>query len=519
MKKVFTSSLRILFVGILLSTGCTNEDLDSSAPNEGGFSDGFPIRLSTADYNDENTYYLLNDDEPAEVFFDPQQRSFYVDQPLQLSMDDDHYFQLRFYSPRALPDVSIWAKMEGYDEEFKILELEKIMPFQQLRIQIPFATQDMMAITRSGKKICIMANPHLDSKTLSFTVESDAPYYRTLQTIKSHCRIRFQDFCKVSTVTYGRYPLRVYQAREGVAIALNMFYLFSCPEFESALKAWGPLYSDNNQTLVDKDVLIKKALGHGELKFGNIGNGVLGLGGGGIFCLSAELFLEHYADDNNYTETIFHEYAHCIGYSHSGNMTYENVTGTGTGWVSACHRVFTQLAIDKKLPVYSRRFMNTRRNAKNQYNRASNYYKASKYVIEDPELDELDGGLSQGQDFLETDFGENKDAPALSFKLDYNTAGVGEKTTCPAAYRSTATRCMSRTTSVKPTGHGTSTTFLRDNPYTKSNSSNGRIRTTAIRSTSDNRTTFSVRAIKSISPAATTASSCSMPPLTNAPPC
>ena len=60
-------------------------------------------------------------------------RSFYVNRPLQLSLEEEHYFQLRFYSPRAISHVTIWAKIEGYDEDFKFLELEKVQPFQQLR--------------------------------------------------------------------------------------------------------------------------------------------------------------------------------------------------------------------------------------------------------------------------------------------------------------------------------------------------------------------------------------------------
>lgn len=427
MKKIFTANLRMLFFSIFLLTGCTDEEL---IPNTDDlFPDGLPIRLTTSDYNNFNTYYLLNDDEPADVFFNPDERSFYVDQPLQITLDDDLFFQFRFYSPRPLSNVTVWAKIEGggFDEQFKLFVFEKIEPFQQFRMQLPFATQDIKAVTRSGKAIQIMANPYLTAADISLEVECDAPYYKTLQSIKSHCRIRFQNFCLVSTATYGNYPLRVYQAREATAIALNMFAMFSLPEFESALNAWGPLYSDNNKTLVDKTALIKRALGHGELKFGNVSTGVLGLGGGGIFCLCAELFWWHYADDKSYTETIFHEYAHCIGYSHDGNMTY----GGSTGWTALCDKMYVELSLAKKLPVYSRRFMNTRRTAKNQYNLENNYYQTSAHIIEDPELDEIDGGLTKGDNFLSSDWGEDEQLPALSFRLDYNDAGTGAKNYMP----------------------------------------------------------------------------------------
>ncbi|MDE6500441.1 MAG: hypothetical protein K2K83_07040, partial [Rikenella sp.] len=108
---------------------------------------------------------------------------------------------------------------------------------------------------------------------------------------------------------------------------------------------------------------------------------------------------------------MFHEFAHCIGYSHNGNMTY----GGSTGWTALCGKVYAEMSVDKKLPIYSRRFMHTRKTAKNQYTSNTMYW-ASKYIIEDPELDEIDGGLTpQGTNDLN---GENGNA--VSFTLDYS---------------------------------------------------------------------------------------------------
>ncbi len=225
MKRFFTSNLGGgLIISIILLIGCTKESLSPDEITD-KFADGLPIRLSTSDYNGENTYYMLNDDEPSEVFFNTSERWFYTDQPLQLTVDDNLCFQLRFYSPRALPNVTVWAKIEGYEEEFKIFVFEKVMPFHQFRMELPFATQDITAATRSGKLIRIMANPHLTKKNITLTAESDAPYWKTLQAITCHWHIRFGRYNP--NQTSWAYPLHACHAREGVAMALNMTYMYS----------------------------------------------------------------------------------------------------------------------------------------------------------------------------------------------------------------------------------------------------------------------------------------------------
>lgn len=176
MKKLFSTSLLILAGMLLLLGSCKEDELPVSG--EGNVANNeLPVRLAETDYNPDNTYYLLNDNESQDVYFDSGQRSFYVSRPLQFGMDDEHCFQLRFYSPRALKNVTFWARIDGYEEEFKFMSLEKIMPFQQLRVHIPFATKDLTAYTRSGKKIRIMANPYLTEENLTFTVECDDPYW------------------------------------------------------------------------------------------------------------------------------------------------------------------------------------------------------------------------------------------------------------------------------------------------------------------------------------------------------
>lgn len=408
MRKNIFNRLCLLVCSLLLLTGCKGDEISTTGSEDGNNPDNeLFVKLTLEDYNSDNTYYLLNDDEPSEVYFNGSQRSFYVTQPLQLTFDDDHYFQLRFYSPRKLSNVTIWAKVDGYKEAFRFMELEEIRPFQQLRIHVPFATKDLTAYTHSGKKIQIMANPYLTGENLSFEIECDDPYYKKLQSIRCKWRISFGGYSGTGAWQYKLLPPH---AREGVALALNLSYMYSSTEFKKALYEFGPLHKDNNKTPVDKNVLLNQAINHSGFHFGHC-NGVNGLGGGETYGLTEWCYLEHYADDTNETHTVFHELAHCLGYGHDGNMTYEQ---TGTGWITLCANVYRSLSLNKELPVYSRRFMHTRKN-KNRYDK-NNLYWASKYIIEDPELDAIDGGLSPLRE--ETDLGGNDGEP-VSFRLDY----------------------------------------------------------------------------------------------------
>ncbi|WP_294629777.1 hypothetical protein [uncultured Bacteroides sp.] len=422
MKKFLPAGLLILASTLFMLISCEESAIlpnneDNSGDSTIVVKPSFPIQMSEADYNEDNTYYMLNDNESPDVYFDTSQRSFYVNQPLQILFDDEHYFQLRFYSPRALKNLTIWAKIEGYEEEFKFIELEKVQAFQQLRVHIPFATEDLTAYTRSGKKIQIMANPYISKENLTFTVECDDPYWKCLQSNKCKWYIAFGRYS--DTQTSWKYKMKASHTREAVAIALNMSFMYSSEEFEKALHEFGPLHSNNNKTEIDKNALLTKARNHQGLIFGYT-TGVMGLGGGTTYGMHEYCYLEHYADDKSITETLFHEFAHCLGYGHAGNMTYEQ---TGPGWITLCGTVYRSLSIDKKIPVYSRRFMHNRRCGNTYFN---DPYVASKYIIEDPELDAIDGGLSLASGT--TDMGGN-DKEALTFRLDHTDVPGATATT------------------------------------------------------------------------------------------
>ena len=374
-----------VIIGFILIFGCTdNNDSDGPAESKYGL-----IRMSENDYNSDNTAYILQDGEPDSLLFNRNQRSFRVNAPLQISVTENQEFLFRFYSPRGIKNVIVWATIEGYEKELRFAEFTHIHPFQEFRIKIPFINNDKIYSTREGEEVIVSATPEINAKDFKFRIESVDPVYQGMINVKPKWNIWFGKYSGSNWGSFGPHL-----AREAVALSLNMAAMFSTSLFEQELDKWkGKLI--NNGNIVDINTLKKQISNHSGFCFGRVVN-VVGLGGGNTYGLGEYVYLTHYADDANGSDTPYHEMAHCLGYGHSGNMTYYPAEG---GFPTVCMKVYSQLSREKKLPVYSRRFLHTRRNKNLIENK--NIYTASAYIIEDPELDAIDGGLSIP--FTETD--------------------------------------------------------------------------------------------------------------------
>ncbi len=311
------------------------------------------IKISEADYRTEKCRFMLQDEESPQVLFDPGERSFQVNRPLQVNVTKKRELFIRFYSPRPIRQVVIWARLPEMEEAFRLAELDIILPFAELSVPLVSSALSRYYITRTGRKITIPDDFHFRTEDLQLEIECEDPYYQKIVSNKCTWNVSFGTYRGKNWV-----PLLPVYAREAVAMVLNMAYLFSTEEFKNELYSFqGRLYKDNEKTPVEVNKLYVRIFNLPALVC-TLVTGVNGMGGDNVLGLADWCYLSHYSDDKGITHTIFHEFAHCLGYTHAGNMTYEN--DLGMGWVALCGRLYRKMSIEKQLPVYSRRFLASR---------------------------------------------------------------------------------------------------------------------------------------------------------------
>ena len=296
---------------------------------------------------------MLQADEPREVFYNNSERWFYTDEPLQVFLKDGK-MAVRYYSPYSLKDVRVKACFNKISPEWVDLAvIEEVQPFMEAFFTLPVTERDCVFTGESGRKVKIPAISELTSNDVAFKFEWDPDdvFMNKIAQIKLHWYIRYCPFGADEGHAYWRH-MDALLCRHAAACAYNMTYLFSSQEFMDELKKWDGKLIDDNQQPVNLDDLVARIYRHGGLNMGKVeGSFVVGLGGGETFGMADWCYTGFYADDTpnwpltTARDTMFHEFGHCLGYGHNGNMTY------GDAWTVLCSNVLVQLGLDLKLPV------------------------------------------------------------------------------------------------------------------------------------------------------------------------
>lgn len=295
-------------------------------------------------------------DEPREVFYDTTRRWFYPDEPLQVSIDERHDLLVRFYSPVEVRDVTVRCRFKGISDEFvDLAHFDVVYPFMEATVSLPVTHSEQTYRVAGGSRVKVPAQPGLTNDDVELETECNDEFMRKVAQIDSHWLVNFSKFGADEGHAYWRH-MTPEMCRHGVALALNMAYMFSSAEFNAELENYAGRLTDNAGNPIDIDDLRGKIRTHSGLTLGLV-TGVGGLGGGRTYGLADYCYREVYWDweenpfENPHTyvrQAMFHEYGHCLGYSHDSTMTYGDV------WTVLCAEVFVRLGSEGKLPVCSK---------------------------------------------------------------------------------------------------------------------------------------------------------------------
>lgn len=335
-----------------------NLDLSDHPDSKNGM-----LYLSRSYYDKADRGLILQDNEPKSIFYDENERSFKVNRPLQLSINGKNELHSRFYSPVPVKNVSVWSSDEIYGARVLLAFYDSIPAFCDARF--PFSdqmpVQEFTMESNSKIQLTPVEVRALIASGLEF--ECEDPFMEKINRIKTQWYIRFHSFGGNPDAWDGGpvgnwMGIRPVHIREAIAIWLNVAYMITLPDFEELVMSYqGQLYGNAGpEDIIDVSTIIPAITNHSGFNVGLIytGNGVDGLGGGRTWGVAQHVFVGHYV--NTYAATVvFHELGHCIGYSHSSNMTYGL-------WASGLANVFYLNNI-ARFPVCSAQYLQTNLNS------------------------------------------------------------------------------------------------------------------------------------------------------------
>lgn len=312
-------------------------------------------------YSPDDCPRILQDDEPSSVFYDPSQRSFHINEPLQVRLTEDQQLHTRFYCPIALSNVKVWAKHPDLSEDILIAFIDTVPAFSDAKYNLlPKAGQ--VFGTRNGNDVKLSERQASRLKLSAFSVESDDLFWKKIRAIKSKWYIKWDSFGGNPDIPSGGpvgnwMGIRPVHIRESIAIWLNVGYMITLPDFKDRVLSYqGRLYGNGGiGDWLDTKLIIPHITNLSGFNIGLTygGHGVIGLGGGRTWGIWQYGFLNHY--DGSYSCTVmFHELGHCLGYSHSSNMTYGL-------WSEELANSFYVKNVDR-FPVNNKNFLNSRNN-------------------------------------------------------------------------------------------------------------------------------------------------------------
>lgn len=343
MKKNSCYILLALFAGVFY--GCTNEE-PLYKPKY------LPVIDASVLPKENRAMTMFEDDEDPSKMYDKKDRSFRVNEPLQIFLKGKDSVQICLYLPVALSNVKIYAKLPNYEKRFLIYHFSKIPAFHRSFHKIPLTEKKHDYLLETGNTVTIDQIQGFMSEAIEFSLECDDPLFKKLKKIKSRHLVQFDDkYHKTyDPIKYHFLPMNPVLAKEAITYIYNYSYALSHPLYYDTFMNFdkyiqertatasppytGPLYWHGNAA--DKDgvydylskeeaeQLYWKYIDDRIISIAMVG-GANGWGGGNLVSVYESSYMRaHWKGDIG---LWVHEYSHNIDMGHDSSFAVDGKIG------------------------------------------------------------------------------------------------------------------------------------------------------------------------------------------------
>ncbi|MDE7347254.1 MAG: hypothetical protein K2N48_11025 [Muribaculaceae bacterium] len=308
------------------------------------FMTGF-IRIRPKDYFDYNADLMLMEDEPLDVLHDASQRHFNVTEPLVLNTCQNQ-LRLQLYSAAPSHNVDVYANFPSLGiDSVHLVHFDRVEALLDMMVPMTFTKREAQYLDIHGKRVTL---PKMEIPSdIEWFTKTDDPFLTRMSRLSlKNWDISFYDWETI-------WPSKAATPdpacmRHAFVQMINLALTLDSEEFAEELAAREGEYVDSDVHYTGKEI-IERFHSSEDCRYGlgacNHSSGVNGWGGGThagctSIIINQEYFSKMYPTEspdipcNRERECFYHEYSHCLGFTHDGNMTYG---GTWTNTVGTAY--------------------------------------------------------------------------------------------------------------------------------------------------------------------------------------
>ena len=357
---------------LLLPSSCSTEYEDRIVYNdtEQPFEATFhPDTIRVGKLQTGSIRHLLDLNTPSTEIDNKPEYTFRSDELISVhASDDGDSLYITSWSAKTVYKISVEMFLPEVNEYLPVAFLDSIPAFSRFGFRPSFLGNRSVCRVPNSNDFVSFEYQYIDEARRKLRLTGDDEHFRMLSKIDAKWKCYFSNYgwTPESPATHNYREMSPIYAREWVVIVTNYAYMMTTPEYKYIMEHFSEVMGGELIDNEDKPFTMEKYLSEMErfkapatFKLGRCNNSYAGLGGSGIWTVATWNFYGHYASFSGW-DAIGHEFMHCMGYSHNGNMTYPakpQGSDIDVGWTTFLWQLHLWLSHKGDLPYTDRNML------------------------------------------------------------------------------------------------------------------------------------------------------------------